>query len=69
MAKVDRLLTISLSVLNAQRQGKEQIPEIGIRGTLKKLETPSMIEGFDELFYVNLLPKGVFNVVRVSSEI
>lgn len=44
LAKVDRLLTISLSVLNTQRQGKEQIPETGIRGTLKKLETPSMID-------------------------
>jgi len=37
---------------NNQRFGKEKIPEIGIRGTFKKLSLPSMNEGFDELYYV-----------------
>lgn len=37
---------------NAQRFGKEQIPEIGIRATLKKLEAPSLEEGFHRLYYV-----------------
>ncbi|QDW24690.1 ATP-binding protein [Pedobacter sp. KBS0701] len=37
---------------NNQRSGKEKIPEIGIRGTFKKLNLPSINEGFDELYYV-----------------
>ncbi|MBB6235804.1 putative kinase [Pedobacter sp. AK013] len=37
---------------NNQRSGKEKIPEIGIRGTFKKLVLPSIHEGFDELYYV-----------------
>ena len=37
---------------NSLREGKENIPEIGIRGTFKKLEIPTYDEGFDELFEV-----------------
>jgi predicted kinase len=39
---------------NIRRQGQEQIPEVGVRGTYKKLEPPSYDEGFDELFVVHL---------------
>jgi hypothetical protein len=38
---------------NGLRQGTECIPEIGIFGTHKRLEIPSMQEGFDELYYVD----------------
>lgn len=37
---------------NNQRSGKEKIPEIGLKGTFKKLSLPSINEGFDELYYV-----------------
>lgn len=37
---------------NETRTGKARIPDIGIRGTLSKLEVPSYEEGFDKLFYV-----------------
>ena len=37
---------------NNQRTGKEKIPEIGIKGTFKRLSLPSIDEGFDELYYV-----------------
>ncbi|MDX2069728.1 MAG: AAA family ATPase [Haliscomenobacter sp.] len=37
---------------NAQREGKARIPEIGIKGTYRKLELPTLDEGFDELYYV-----------------
>ncbi|WP_339324737.1 AAA family ATPase [Paenibacillus sp. FSL W8-0194] len=37
---------------NETRQGKEQVADIGIKSTLKKLETPSYREGFDELYWV-----------------
>lgn len=39
---------------NSQRQGKENIPEIGIKGTFNRLEMPGPEEGFDELYYVQL---------------
>lgn len=39
-------------VRNNQRSGKEKIPEIGIKGTYKRLQKPSLEEGFDELYYV-----------------
>lgn len=39
---------------NSQRMGKENIPEIGIKGTFSRLEMPSREEGFDELYYVEL---------------
>jgi predicted kinase len=41
-------------VRNSARTGKEMIPEIGIRGTFKRLEIPTTEEGFDEMFYVQL---------------
>jgi len=39
---------------NSRREGKENIPEIGIRGTFKKLEIPTYDEGFDELYEVTI---------------
>jgi len=39
---------------NSSRQGKDNIPEIGIKGTFSKLELPSLEEGFDELYYVEI---------------
>ncbi|KAB2916817.1 MAG: ATP-binding protein [Bacteroidetes bacterium] len=39
---------------NATREGKQRIPDAGLRGTYSKLETPSFDEGFDELYYVEL---------------
>lgn len=39
-------------VRNSQRTGKENIPEIGIKGTFNRLTLPSPEEGFDELYYV-----------------
>ncbi len=38
---------------NSQRIGKEKIPEIGIKGTFKRLMLPTMEEGFDELYYIS----------------
>lgn len=40
---------------NSQRAGKENIPEVGIRGTFKKLELPSFSEGFDVLYSVEIV--------------
>ena len=40
---------------NNCRTGKEKIPEIALRGTYNKLELPSPDEGFDTLYYVELI--------------
>lgn len=39
---------------NALREGKDRIPEAGIRGTYSKLEMPDFQEGFDELYRVSM---------------
>ena len=45
---------------NSQREGKANIPEIGVRATYKKLEIPSLDEGFDEIFKVKIAGNGGF---------
>ncbi len=54
---------------NARRTGKEKIPEIGVRGTHRKLQPPSPAEGFDELFRVRVLPGGAYDIERMEDEI
>jgi predicted kinase len=39
---------------NATRSGKAHVLELGIRGTFKKLELPSLAEGFDTLHFVRM---------------
>ncbi|MDP0500037.1 MAG: AAA family ATPase [Verrucomicrobiota bacterium JB022] len=39
---------------NLRREGKARIPNVGLLGTAKKLQKPSLDEGFDELCYVKL---------------
>lgn len=37
---------------NAARPGAEQVPKTAILGTYKRLQLPSLDEGFDQLYYV-----------------
>jgi len=46
---------------NDSRPERERIPEKGIRATYAKLEVPSYDEGFDELYFVEVLD-GCFHV-------
>ena len=39
---------------NCHREGKANIPEVGVRATFKKLEVPSLDEGYDEMFRVKM---------------
>jgi len=39
---------------NNKRAEKENIPKVGILGTYKKLEIPSIAEGFTKLYYVDI---------------
>lgn len=41
---------------NAQRSGKECVPEVAIRGTANKLETPAATEPFERVFVVSSGP-------------
>jgi predicted kinase len=47
---------------NNQRSGKGKIPVPAIAGTLKKLEPPSLAEGFDAIYTVTISPEGKFMV-------
>lgn len=39
---------------NSQRSESEHVPEKGLIGTYKRLQLPSLTEGFDTLYYVTL---------------
>ncbi|WP_310424872.1 AAA family ATPase [Chamaesiphon sp. VAR_48_metabat_135_sub] len=52
-----------------QRPLAQQIPEKGIFGTAKRLELPNYTEGFDELYYVKLLPEMQFLVEKWQDKI
>ncbi len=48
--------------------GKANIPEVGVRATYKKLEVPSLDEGFDEIFKVKIIGNGEFSVVPLEAK-
>ena len=54
---------------NQQRPVAQQIPDKGIGGTAKRLELPTYSEGFDELYYVKLLPEMQFSVEKWQDEV
>lgn len=39
---------------NNTRNGKALIPELGVKATLRRFETPEFHEGFGEIYYVKL---------------
>ncbi|MBC5991506.1 AAA family ATPase [Pontibacter cellulosilyticus] len=47
---------------NNQRSGRFKVPEKGLYGTLKRLQVPTLSEGFDQLYRVHLLPTGTYEV-------
>ncbi len=51
---------------NARREGKERIPEVGVRGTHRKIEPPAFAEGFDELYRVRVRADGGHEVLRAG---
>lgn len=54
---------------NQSRDKAKQVPEHGIRTTHAKLQLPTFAEGFDELYYVKIMPNGEFAVDRWQNEI
>jgi predicted kinase len=49
---------------NAARTGRERIPEAGLRDALRRLQPPSLAEGFDELYIVKIAENGKFVVQK-----
>jgi len=45
---------------NVNRSAGERIPDKGLLGTYKRLQVPTLKEGFDQLFYVHLTDAGEF---------
>ncbi|NME71750.1 AAA family ATPase [Flammeovirga aprica] len=43
---------------NNLREGKEKIPEVGVRSCYRKMEIPSLSEGFDKLYFVKMKDDG-----------
>jgi predicted kinase len=54
---------------NQHRPVAQQIPDKGIGGTAKRLELPNYSEGFNELYYVKLLPEMQFSVEKWQDEV
>ena len=50
---------------NRLRTGKARIPEKGILAKNHQLEVPSLVEGFDQLFYVAIDPVTSQFIVKV----
>jgi predicted kinase len=48
---------------NSQREGKARVPDVALYATRKRLCPPSLAEGFDRLWYVQLLGAGQFEVL------
>lgn len=53
---------------NALRPRKERVPDLAVKGTLAKLERPSLREGFDALYHVDVVD-GEFKVSEWNDEI
>lgn len=53
---------------NASRPEAERVPEVAIYSAAKKLELPSLSEGFEQLFYVRL-ENGQFVVEEWQDEV
>ena len=51
---------------NSRREGKANIPEVGVRATYKKLEIPTLDEGFDEIFKVKIVENGEYSIKLLS---
>ncbi len=54
---------------NQQRLGKQRIPVTGVRAAYRRLQLPSLNEGFDKLYYVKIDPQGQFMVEEWQDEV
>lgn len=50
---------------NHHREGKANILEVDVRVPYKKLEVPSINEGFDAIFNVKIIGNGEFSITML----
>jgi predicted kinase len=53
---------------NEQRMGSQRIPQGGVMRTYKRMQIPSLSEGFDRLYYVRIEVPGSFIVEEWQDE-
>jgi predicted kinase len=53
-------------VRNRRREGAERVPDVAIHAAAKRLEPPSVTEGFDELYAVRIGGEGEFQITRLA---
>lgn len=53
---------------NRERQGKERIPDQGVRATARKFEPPSIEEGFDEIYKVKIIENQQFSIQLLETK-
>lgn len=51
---------------NAERTGRDRVPNVAIFATAKRLARPTLDEGFDQLFQIRLTPERNFSVEEVT---
>ena len=51
---------------NANRTGREKVPNVAIFTTAKRLEPPTLPEGFDDLFRIEITPEHTFQITRIQ---
>ena len=54
---------------NIARDGARRVPDKAILGTAGRLELPTLLEGFDALFYVTCTDPGEFSVEEWKDEV
>ena len=47
---------------NREREGEKRIPVAGVAGTFRKMQAPTLAEGFDAIYVVKIEPAGSFIV-------
>ena len=56
-------------VRNSERSEKELVPEVAILGAFKKMQLPSVSEGFDSLLYVRIDENNEFIIEEFVDEV
>ena len=51
---------------NAERTGRQKVPNVAIFTVAKRLEAPTLGEGFDQLFRVTLTEQRTFAVSEIA---
>jgi predicted kinase len=51
---------------NSKREGRARVPNVGIFTTAKRLQVPTLSEGFDRLYRARMRQDGTFEIVPAS---